>query len=181
MTVLTPVYTDVLTPRRLEREAGIEFVDGSLRERTVSIQSSETAGSVLAILKQRGGHPDGWRVFDSSLGYKVYPHDPRKFRKPDVTAVLRSRAPQHNDGFMQIPADLVVEVVSPDDDAYEIETKIEEYLTHGFRLVWIIYPHTRTVLVYGQAGLTRRLHADDTLTGEDVLPGFACVVRELFA
>jgi hypothetical protein len=35
--------------------------------------------------------------------------------------------------------------------------------------------------VYGQAGLTRRLHADDTLTGEDVLPGFACVVRELFA
>ena len=49
------------------------------------------------------------------------------------------------------------------------------------RLVWIVNPHTRTVLVYRKDRDTVSfLHEADELSGEDVLPGFRCPVRDVF-
>jgi hypothetical protein len=44
----------------------------------------------------------------------------------------------------------------------------------------VLYPATRTAVAYQADGAARLLHTDDTLTGEPVLPGFACRVGELF-
>jgi len=60
------------------------------------------------------------------------------------------------------------------------QAKVEEWLRAGSRLVWVLYPATQTAVAYQADGAARLLHADDTLTGEPVLPGFACRVGELF-
>ena len=76
--------------------------------------------------------------------------------------------------------DLVVEVVSPSDTIREVNDKAFMWLGHGVRLVWLVYPETRTVDVYRSGRAVTTLTEDDSLDGLDVLPGFTCAVSEVF-
>jgi Uma2 family endonuclease len=42
---------------------------------------------------------------------------------------------------------LVVEILSPNDTQEQIDEKVDGYLQAGVRLVWVIDPHDRTVLI----------------------------------
>src|SRR5262249_47144957 len=97
--------------------------------------------------------------------------------------VLRDRLPAERlvDGQLTVPPDLAIEVVSPNDLAYEVEGKVQEYREAGVRLLWIVYPPTRAVYIHRSDGSIAVARADDDLTGEDLLPGFRCRVSDLFA
>jgi Uma2 family endonuclease len=108
--------------------------------------------------------------------------DPDTVRGPDVAywgveALPPGPAPI---GYSDVPADLVVEVLSPSDSRRRVALKVAEYLASGSRLVWVVDPEDRNVTVYRQAAEGRILWEDATITGEDVLPGFACRVAEFF-
>jgi len=47
-------------------------------------------------------------------------------------------------------------------------------------LVWAVYPRTRSVVAYQSLAAVRVYSAGEILTGEPVLPGFACPVASLF-
>jgi Uma2 family endonuclease len=83
-------------------------------------------------------------------------------------------------GYIAIPPDLAAEVVSTNDLAYGLDRKISGYLKAGVRLVWVINPDLRTVRVYRANGSISALCERDMLTGEQVVPGFRCSVRDLF-
>ena len=83
-------------------------------------------------------------------------------------------------GHVRIPPDLAIEVVSPNDLASDLDEKVEDYQKAGVELVWVIQPESRTVSVYRSDGSVSRLHQDDELSGEEVIPGFRCQVRSLF-
>jgi Uma2 family endonuclease len=76
--------------------------------------------------------------------------------------------------------DICVEVVSPNDLADEIETKINEYFEAGVRLVWIVYPRHERCYVHEPTRQVRCLTRDDSLDGGAVLPGFILPLSELF-
>ena len=82
---------------------------------------------------------------------------------------------------MPIPADLVVEVVSPTDLYFGVVAKVNDYLANGFPLIWVVDPNARTVTVYraGQASPTI-LHESDEITAEPALAAFRCRVAEFF-
>ena len=104
-------------------------------------------------------------------------------RKPDASYIAfpRMTAEEYDaDGFIEIVPDLVAEVVSPNDQAEEARDKIENWLAAGVRLVWQVYPSTRVVQAYRPDGRITLYRVGDTLTADDVLPGFACPVAELF-
>jgi Uma2 family endonuclease len=109
--------------------------------------------------------------------------DPDTVRGPDVAFWSKERLPLDRtpETYADVPADLCVEVLSPSNTTAGMKTKIREYFTRGVRLVWVIDPEMRTVAIYRQPGEGRVVWDDATLTGEDVLPGFACPVAELFA
>ncbi len=50
----------------------------------------------------------------------------------------------------------------------------------GVGLVWVIHPESGTATVYRSDGSVSRLHQDDELSGEEVIPGFRCQLRSLF-
>ena len=105
-------------------------------------------------------------------------------RKPDAAFVpysrwARNRTLPSTNAWDVLP-DLCVEVVSPHDLGDEIETKVEEYLEAGARLVWVVYPRQLHVYVYESPQLVRRLGRSDTLDGGPVLPGFQLPLAELF-
>ena len=76
--------------------------------------------------------------------------------------------------------DLVVEVISPNDLAEELQIKIEQWIRAGSLLVWVLYPETCSALVVESQGKGKLLRADDTLHGEPILPGLSCRVGNLF-
>ena len=84
------------------------------------------------------------------------------------------------DDFVPFAPDIAIEVRSPDNTHRQLERKARYYLEHGAQRVWVFYPRTRTVRVYRPDAPVETLHADDLLTAEDVLPGFAVLVSDLF-
>src|SRR5665213_339060 len=163
-------------------ESGIEFVGGQYIEKPMSIETAEIEIAVGALLRAHAMKTGEVRVLGSSVGYRCYAEDPRKFRKPDLSVIRNDRLKgiDPREGFLQIPADLVIEVVSPNDLAYDVAAKVQEYLGHGFKQVWIVNPHRRTVEDYHAAGSIRLLREDAQITAAELLPGFSCRVADFF-
>ena len=83
-------------------------------------------------------------------------------------------------GFFQGSPDLAVEILSPSNTVEEIHTKIVEYFENDTRLVWVIHPDEKYVLVYHEPEPERLLRPQDTLEGDAIVPGFSMPVAELF-
>lgn len=75
---------------------------------------------------------------------------------------------------------LVVEVMSPSDRMRDTLAKVAEYLTAGVAKVWLVNFEERFVAVFRTDGVPVTLGESDTITCEDLLPGFACRVGEFF-
>ena len=101
--------------------------------------------------------------------------------KPDVSFIRVGRLkPDLMEGHVPIPPDLAVEVVSPNDYFREVQDKVGEYLRAGVRLVWVLEPSSRTILVYWADGTGETLNESGRLSGEAVLPGFSRPALDFF-
>jgi Uma2 family endonuclease len=105
---------------------------------------------------------------------------------PDVGFVIAARIPQDLPSrYFPGAPDLAVEVISPSERPSEIRAKIEKYMLHGTRLLWIVYPEDQKVDVYrpgeGSKANVEFLANDGTLDGGDLLPGFKLPLREVFS
>lgn len=119
----------------------------------------------------------GWVVTESGT---VLATDPDTVRGPDVAFYSITRQPNPPEEYFEIPPDLVVEVLSPDDRRSRVRDKIREYIAAGVPLVWLVDPETRTVLEYRGSLRGTEYDEADTITGGDVLPEFTCRVADLF-
>jgi len=82
--------------------------------------------------------------------------------------------------FFPTAPDLAVEVISPGNTFDEIQDKIEEYISAGTKLVWIVYPKQKMIHVHRRSNVIKVLRESDTLDGEDVLPDFKVGLSEIF-
>lgn len=125
------------------------------------------------------------QAFDSSTIF-ILPNGAR--RSPDVSWVKLERWNQltqaQQDGFPPIAPDFVIELVSPSDlknQRYEdLQLKMQEYLDNGVRLGWLIEPSAKTVEIGRVGQQVEILDNPQTLSGEDVLPGFILDLSEIF-
>ena len=92
----------------------------------------------------------------------------------------RRRSNSSSVGYINVVPDLAVEVVSPGDTNREVEEKVLDWLRSGVKLVWVIYPANRSATVYRSMDDVQELSEDDSLDGEQVVPGFTCSVGDLF-
>jgi Uma2 family endonuclease len=111
----------------------------------------------------------------------ILERDPDTVRGPD--AALYEDADRFEDlhpKYGEVPPRLAVEVLSPSDRADRITRKIMDYLNNGVDMVWLIDPENRTITVYRPDKGPRLLEENEELTGNDVLPGFRCLVADFF-
>jgi Uma2 family endonuclease len=121
----------------------------------------------------------GWVVVESGV---LTESGPDTVRGPDVSYWSHETLPKDHEPvvYANVPPDLIVEVMSPNDADRHLTRKIREYFTMGVRMAWVVDPLTRTVTVYRQPGEGRTLWDDATINGEDALPGFSCKVADFF-
>jgi Uma2 family endonuclease len=101
-------------------------------------------------------------------------------RGVDIAFVSKARIPEQMDfTWLDMGPDLAVEVISPNNKAGDIHLKVMQLLNAGTRLVWLVYPESRTIVAHTADGAVTLSEAD-TLSGRDVLPGFQLRVSEIF-
>jgi len=138
------------------------------------------AGSLVAHLRN---HVErlGLGTVLVETGY-VLQRGPDTVRGPDVSFVSRARLPPDRIPEQFIPGapDLAVEILSPGSRWTEVEEKVADYFAAGTRLVWVVAPGERRAIVRYPDRPPRVLAAAESLDGEDVVPGFALALAELF-
>src|SRR6266481_387595 len=99
---------------------------------------------------------------------------PGKYREPDAMIWLsehKNRMGERESG----PPDLALEIVSPDNEPHDLETKFQEYAQAGISEYWIIQPQTHTVSVHTLDGQNYKLLAQfvpGQRASSRILPGF---------
>lgn len=119
------------------------------------------------------------RVFAAETGFVL---EGGTVRGIDISFVGKEKIREFGipEGFFPVAPDLAVEVISPGNTSDEIQTKVEEYLSAGAQLVWIIYPKQKMVHVHRQSNVINVLRETDELDGEEVIPNFKCKLSEIF-
>ena len=156
---------------------GYEYVKGELVPMAPpTMEHGEISTNVVWYLQSHVRENQLGRVYTAETTFRLG----ERAVKPDAAFVTAARLPVNRRKSSSQPPDLAVEVVSPSDTLYGVAEKAVDYLDAGTRLVWVIEPVTKTVTVYRSRTDIRTLKCGDTLTGEDVVEGFACQVEELF-
>lgn len=118
-------------------------------------------------------------VFAAETGFTLERH-PDTVRAPDVAYLSADRVPREEVvGFDEIAPDLVVEVLSRGDRTRTVERKVADWLRAGTLLVWVVDQRKRSAQVYRADGTMTALTEVQSLVGDDVLPGFAVVLRRV--
>ena len=182
-----------VTPEQFEQLADIEQIarmeltkDGEL---IIMSPTGGEAGRKNRRLTQQIGvwtDRDGTgEAFDSSTVF-VLPNGAR--RSPDVSWIKLERwnglTLKEKQGFPPIAPDFVIELVSPSDiknQRYEdLQAKMREYLDNGVKLGWLIEPSAKTVEIYRLNKQVEIFNNPQSISGEDVLPGFILDLSEIF-
>lgn len=96
-----------------------------------------------------------------------------------ANASLPIRRSEHG-GYLATIPDLVVEVRSPNDTLPSVLHKVEDYLRAGARVVWVADPAAQTITAHRRDQEPQVFAATDTLTVDDVIPGFRVLVQDMF-
>ena len=105
---------------------------------------------------------------------------PDTVRAPDVAWIAPGRLPEESTGYPNLAPDLAVEVKSPSNSYPELRRKAEMWLSFGVRQVWMADPEHTTVTRYISGEMPVVLGENDTIEGDDLIPGFAAPVWSFF-
>ena len=158
-----------------------ELIDRTLKERHMDMESSEiglSIGTELRVFLK--SNPVGF-AFGADGGFRCVAGRPQRVRKPDAAFLSFDRngsrtAPR---GWSPVPAELVVEVISPHDVHSDLSAKVRDYLTNGFDEVWVASPDEREITVRTRDSVAL-LTAGQYVDGRGPLRGLRFRVGDVF-
>jgi Uma2 family endonuclease len=204
MTLITSPHPDLLrlrfptglrlTPEQFEllcaenREAVLELAaDGRVIAMTPTGSETGARNSELLFqLKLYTNRVGGWKVFDSSSGFRL---PDGSVVSPDASLVRLDRwqalSTAERRSFAPLCPDLVVELASPSDEGPRgvsaLRQKMASYQANGARLGWLLLPHQQAVEVWPASGAPQRLEQIEVLEATPDFPGLQLLLAEIWA
>jgi Uma2 family endonuclease len=134
-----------------------EYIDGEVRERNLGEKDHSRAQRRLVLF---------FGSREQTLGTFCFPEQrlqvkPNRFRVPDVCVYLGVEPAEQ---IFTTPPFLVIEILSKDDRAVEVNERIEDYLAFGVTTVWVIDPQRRRGYIHTALGSRQ---ADDGILRTD--------------
>jgi Uma2 family endonuclease len=114
-------------------------------------------------------------------GY-ILRRNPDTVRAADISFISREREALVDDftGYPTLAPDLAVDILDPWDQLMDVMRRMSDWLLAGTRMVLLIDPHWRSVVVHTLDIEGHRLTEDDWLDGADVVHGWTMPIRALF-
>ena len=121
-------------------------------------------------------------MFDSSTGFTL-PNG--AVRSPDAAWVSNVQwenltEEQKHEEFSPLAPAFVVELQSSSDSIEKLREKMQEYLSNGALLGWLLDSKTKQVEIYRSGEAVEQLEAPTTLSGENLLPGFVLNLQKVW-
>ena len=137
-------------------------------------------GNFLLELK-RQGEERGLGKAGGEVGIILW-RNPDRVVGPEALFVANASLPLRlsREKYLETIPDLVVEVRSKNDTLPELEKKVNDYIKAGVKVVWVADPPTKTVTEYRPNQPSRVYTINDTLTVNDIIPGFQMPVLRVF-
>lgn len=157
----------------------VEFTDGRIEELPLPTYTHQAVLSFLHAAFRAWIKPRGGVAMFSGLRLRIREG---KYREPDVLALLERTDSRCQDRYW-LGADLVLEVVSPDDPARDLVEKRLDYAEAGIPEYWIVDPRNETVTVLvltGDAYVEYASCKRGDNAASALLQGFAVDVAEVF-
>ena len=111
------------------------------------------------------------------------PDDPNQIRGADGVYVPPEQLATVSwdpEGYFPAVPHLVIEVISASEKAADVAEKVQDYLAGGAHRVWCVYPQHHTVHIHDAAAPTHVVRGAESLTDEELLPGFALPLNLIF-
>ncbi len=157
----------------------LEYTDGVIEVLPMPTDKHQSISLFLLLCFLAFVRPRGGVAFYAPLRLEIRPG---KFREPDLLILMRGDDPRRQNDYWR-GADLVVEIVSPDNPARDLEEKPRDYAEAGIPEYWIVNPLDETVTVltlsagsYAEYGVFRR--GDEARS--KLLDGFTVRVDQIF-
>ncbi|MFM5889622.1 MAG: Uma2 family endonuclease [Dolichospermum sp.] len=150
----------------------------------MSPTGSETEERNFNLIVQLGiwTKQDGTGVGFGSSGGFTLPNG--AVRSPDAAWIKRTKweiiPAEKRKKFAPICPEFVVELRSENDSLSTLKEKMQEYIDNGTQLAWLIDRKQRKVFIYRPNCGVAELDNPQTLTGEDILPGFVLDLSEIW-
>jgi Uma2 family endonuclease len=156
----------------------VEFTDGKLEVLPMPTDRHQAISQFLLFALAAFLQPRGGKILYSPLRLQIREG---KFREPDLIVMRDARDPRRQNAYW-VGADLVIEIVSPDNPERDIVEKRGDYAEAGIPEYWIVYPEEETITVlqlgddhYVEHGVFRRGETAVSV----LLEGFAVRVNEV--
>jgi Uma2 family endonuclease len=137
--------------------------------------------AIVEFLRVRGQRQGHGQVRSGEVGI-VLSRNPDTVVGADAAFLTKDQLParRSREGYLETIPALVVEVKSKNDTNTEIVEKIADYLAAGVRVVWVADPEKQTWTIHRSGQPPLALGVGDTLTADEIIPGFAVPIAELF-
>ena len=102
---------------------------------------------------------------------------------PDISFIRSENIPADWNLSLPFPGvpDLAVEVISPSENAFDVQTKIRTYLDKGMEQVWVVYPAIREIYQYRRGEQTVRIYTgSEQIDTESLFPGLILTLDAIF-
>lgn len=127
-------------------EGNYEIIDGEKRDMTpTKFYHGDLEGTLYEFIKRH--LKDKGYVAVGEIGI-VITKSPFRLRAADVVYISKEKSPEKPKGMLEIPPDLIIEILSEDNIAKEINDKVKDYLSIGVGRVVLVDPFTETVTVF---------------------------------
>lgn len=103
-------------------------------------------------------------------------------REPDLQVILNTNPGTLNDTFMDGPADICIEVVSPSNEGTDYGDKLREYEQGGVTEYWLIDPRREEVRFHrlSDSGIYKLIHPKNDIYASPLLPDFELHIPTLW-
>lgn len=156
-------------------EGNYEIIDGERRDMTpTGFYHGDLEGALYEFIKRQ--LKDKGYVAVGEVGV-VISRNPFRLRAADVVYISKEKSPARPKGMLEIPPDLIIEILSEDNTAKDINDKVKDYLSIGVKRIVLVDPYTELITIFHHGRKEAGFYSFDD--GFELIDGLIVKLKEI--
>ena len=161
---------------------GVELIRGKLRKMSpTGYQHGEVESNITTSLSIFLRTHNLGKIMSGEVGIFIR-RGPDSIRAADVLFISHRQLQQvQSASYLDVAPELIIEVLSPNDNWSEMMEKLEDYFSIGVKQVWLADPRRKILQIFGSLTESVLLHEGESLPEIAFLPGFKLDLSEIYS